>query len=154
MKALSIRQPWAWLIVNGFKDVENRTWHTEYAGPLLIHAGKKMTQDDWMPASLLAEDELQIELPEDLGCDGGPASGRLGGIVGFARMTGCGGDNLVQSPWNVEGQWHFTLTDARPVSTFVPFKGALGFFDVPYPKALEAFGPPASLSNLGDGSSA
>ena len=30
--ALSIRQPWAWLIVNGYKDIENRDWKTHYRG--------------------------------------------------------------------------------------------------------------------------
>jgi ASCH domain-containing protein len=29
MKALSVRQPWAWLIVNGYKEVENRDWATK-----------------------------------------------------------------------------------------------------------------------------
>ena len=38
MRCLSIRQPWATLIVTGYKDVENRTWRTSYRGPLLIHA--------------------------------------------------------------------------------------------------------------------
>jgi len=37
--SLSIRQPWAWLIVQGHKPIENRTWPTTYRGPLLIHAG-------------------------------------------------------------------------------------------------------------------
>jgi hypothetical protein len=41
-KAISIRQPWAWLIVNGFKDVENRSWKTKYRGPVLVHAGRKI----------------------------------------------------------------------------------------------------------------
>src|SRR5690349_14501124 len=41
MKALSIRQPWAWLIVNGHKPVENRSWPTKYTGKLLIHAGQR-----------------------------------------------------------------------------------------------------------------
>lgn len=39
MKAISIHQPWAWLIVEGYKDIENRTWLTAYRGPVLIHAG-------------------------------------------------------------------------------------------------------------------
>ena len=39
LPALSVRQPWAWLIVNGFKDVENRPRRTHYRGPSLIHAG-------------------------------------------------------------------------------------------------------------------
>jgi len=41
MKALSIRQPWAWLLVEGFKDIENRTWKTNYRGSFLIHASKQ-----------------------------------------------------------------------------------------------------------------
>jgi len=41
MKILSIRQPWAALIVSGAKDVENRTWPTRYRGPLLVHAAKR-----------------------------------------------------------------------------------------------------------------
>jgi hypothetical protein len=38
VKALSIRQPWAWLIANGHKDIENRSWNTNYRGAFLIHA--------------------------------------------------------------------------------------------------------------------
>ena len=44
-RALSIRQPWAWLILNGYKDLENRTWRTDYRGPLLIHAGMRVETD-------------------------------------------------------------------------------------------------------------
>ena len=32
MKVIVVRQPWAWLIVNGFKDIENRSWMTRYRG--------------------------------------------------------------------------------------------------------------------------
>jgi ASCH domain len=41
MKIISIRQPWAGLIVSGLKDVENRTWPTRYRGPILIHASQR-----------------------------------------------------------------------------------------------------------------
>ncbi|WP_234838619.1 ASCH domain-containing protein [Sinorhizobium meliloti] len=40
--AISIMQPWAWLIVNGHKDIENRDWPTKSRGPVAIHAGKKV----------------------------------------------------------------------------------------------------------------
>jgi len=40
MKALSVRQPWAWLIANNLKPIENRTWPTRYRGAFLIHAGQ------------------------------------------------------------------------------------------------------------------
>ena len=39
MKALTIKQPYASLIVNGYKEYEFRTWKTNYRGKLLIHAG-------------------------------------------------------------------------------------------------------------------
>ena len=39
MKAITIKQPWAWAIIFAGKDIENRTWHTHDRGPLLIHAG-------------------------------------------------------------------------------------------------------------------
>lgn len=41
MKALTVQQPWAWAIVHGGKDVENRTTAWKYRGPLAIHAGTR-----------------------------------------------------------------------------------------------------------------
>ena len=47
---LSVRQPWAWLLVNGYKDIENRNWATEFRGRCFIHAGKNFDQEgyDWV----------------------------------------------------------------------------------------------------------
>lgn len=39
-RVLTVKQPWASLIAKGVKDVENRTWHTQYRGLLAIHAGQ------------------------------------------------------------------------------------------------------------------
>ncbi len=49
MLALSISQPWAWLIVNtntypGGKDIENRGWMTHYRGPIAIHVPLKVDE--------------------------------------------------------------------------------------------------------------
>ena len=41
MKVISIKQPWASLIVNGYKKYEFRTWKTKYRGEILIHASKR-----------------------------------------------------------------------------------------------------------------
>jgi hypothetical protein len=48
MKIISIRQPWAPLIVSGIKDVENRTWRTNYRVLVLIHASLRsdVSRDD------------------------------------------------------------------------------------------------------------
>ncbi|EJL66291.1 ASCH domain-containing protein [Flavobacterium sp. CF136] len=42
MKALSIKQPWAHLIAAGIKDIENRTWRTNFRGRIYIHASGKV----------------------------------------------------------------------------------------------------------------
>lgn len=125
MKALSIRQPWAWLIVNGYKDIENRSWPTRFRGPVLIHASKGMTREEYEDvADLLAWQsgirKMGIQLPafEEL---------ERGGIVGIATITECSAQ--AESPWFF-GPYGFHLRDAKTLP-FVPFKGALGFFDVP-----------------------
>jgi hypothetical protein len=40
MKAVTLTQPWATLVVIGAKQIETRSWATNYRGPLAIHAGK------------------------------------------------------------------------------------------------------------------
>ena len=47
VKIISVRQPWAWLIVAGHKDIENRTWRTSYRGRLLIHASLATEPEDF-----------------------------------------------------------------------------------------------------------
>lgn len=117
MKALSIRQPYAWLIANGIKDVENRTWHTGYRGPVLIHAGKTYPKrdhlDDW-------ESWQHFCYPHD-------RDSMVGGIVGIATITDC--VTRSESKWWI-GPVGFTLADAEPCG-LIPCKGELGFFDVP-----------------------
>ena len=112
--ALSIRQPWAHLIVNGIKPVENRSWATSFRGPVWIHAGKAWgsaeKQDRWNVMT-----DFQIDIPETL---------PLGGIVGYAEIYGCVRHSL--SPW-FTGPHGFLIKNACPV----PFRacpGKLGFF--------------------------
>ena len=45
MKALTIKQPWASLIVNEYKKYEFRSWKTNYRGKVLIHAGLSKEYD-------------------------------------------------------------------------------------------------------------
>jgi ASC-1-like (ASCH) protein len=46
MKALSLRQPYAELIVSGEKTIELRNWNTKFRGEFLVHAAKKIFNDD------------------------------------------------------------------------------------------------------------
>lgn len=124
MKALSIRQPWAWLIVNGFKPIENRTWATRYRGEFLIHASKGMARGEY-------EDVVDTLLTDPRLYDAAralPAFEALarGGIVGSAELVDCISSS--ESPWFF-GSVGFVLANAKPLP-FRPLKGALGFFEV------------------------
>ena len=65
MKVIVIRQPWAWLIVNGFKDVENRSWNTRYRGTLLIQASATLPTKRNLEEFRLFARERGVELPAD-----------------------------------------------------------------------------------------
>ncbi len=46
MKALTIKEPWATLIIEGYKKYEFRSWKTKYRGKILIHAGMSLERDN------------------------------------------------------------------------------------------------------------
>ena len=106
MKALTIRQPWAELIVRGRKNVENRTWSTNHRGLLVIHAGQGF--DDHEP---------RVRGPLDSGA-----------IIGVVNVVGCIEGS--KSRWALPGQWHWLLRDARRLSKPIPYRGKLGLWDV------------------------
>jgi len=121
MIALSIRQPWAWLIVHGFKDIENRSWSTGFHGDFLVHAGKGMTRDEYEEAQECALDILgdDFSFPTFDDLD-------RGGIVGAAKIVGCVRDS--KSPWFF-GDYGFLLQNAIKFP-FAPCRGQLGFFEI------------------------
>ena len=124
IKALSVRQPWAWLLANGHKNVENRSWPTSHRGDTLIHASKVFDADGllWVQATF---PELRPLLP---------AQYDMGGIVGIASIVNC--VQASTSPWFF-GPYGFAMHGARPLP-FVPCVGQLGFFPVPMSDALHA----------------
>jgi len=124
MKALSIRQPWAWLIMHGGKDIENRTWHTKFRGRFLVHAAQGMTVREWVAASDFCIAQGIHDTPFDM-----PSFEDLqrGGIIGSVELVDS--VDTSESPWYM-GQKVFVLRDPKPLP-FTPHKGRLGFFDVP-----------------------
>lgn len=114
MKALSIQQPWAYLIVNGFKDIENRVWPTTFRGEFLVHAGKAYDNDAHI---VLRERGIILPRKELI---------ERGGIVGYAHIVDC--VEAHPSRWFF-GPYGFVLAEAKPLP-FRPFRGQLGFFEV------------------------
>ena len=87
---LSIRQPWAWAIVHGYKPIENRTWNTGFRGRLLIHAGKTWKDGEKEDLAALRHQFPHIPWPETFD---------LGGIVGEAVMLGVVSRNAECLQW-------------------------------------------------------
>ncbi|MGV1768753.1 ASCH domain-containing protein [Agrobacterium vitis] len=123
--ALSIRQPWAWCIINLGKDIENRDWYTKFRGPVCIHASKGMTRDEY-EGCLATVHTISRTHPFTPG-GAFPALKELarGAIVGTAEITAC--VDRSTSPWFF-GRYGFVLHNVKPVD-FIPVNGALGFFD-------------------------
>jgi ASCH domain-containing protein len=104
MRILTIRQPWAHLIVQGTKNIENRDWKTSYRGPVLIHASLKLDRDDC--------DKYHIDTRKL----------KIGGIVGIAEIVDCVSSH--KSKW-FQGRYGFVLRH-RKALPFVKWQGGLG----------------------------
>lgn len=131
MKALTVCQPYAELIVRGLKPIENRTWPTSYRGPLVIHAGKSR---EWM-------DDGDIEAYPSMA---------FGAAVGVARLVAClplmypaDGPNWPER-WkalsqheHANGPWCWVLEDVRRFAEPIPFRGAQGLWDFTAPISVE-----------------
>ncbi len=153
MKALSLTQPWAHAVIHHGKTIENRRWNTKFRGEFLIHAAKKMTQDDYDVCSEVVDDVCGLTILPEFG------ELQRGGIVGRATLVDVvhpqndippafrrypDGDGLTGSMWrwHFDAQYGFVLADVRPLP-FVPCLGALGFWRVPPAvlRQLDAGGP-------------
>lgn len=117
MKALSIRQPWAWLIVNGYKDIENRDWLRGFRGQFAVHASKTFDTEGY---EWVREYFPNIPLPK-------PWMYERGGVVGVAKISGC--VDKSSSEWFF-GKYGYLVRDAKPVP-LIPCKGQLYFFELP-----------------------
>lgn len=137
MRALTLRQPWAWMVVHGNKFIENRVWTTKFRGEFLIHAAKGMTREEYQVALDFAygvQPELRTFAIIGSEALGGPWSKFIpdfedlerGGIVGRATLK-----DVLDPPkeqmgwqhgWRMEGQFGFVLENIRPVP-FIPCRG-------------------------------
>lgn len=129
MKAISIRQPWAWLIIHGTKNIENRDWYCGHKGELGIHAAKGMTRAEYDDAKgFVAEFDpiLAERIPS-------PSELVRGALIGTVTMRGCVKD--ADSPW-FSGRYGFLLDAPCPCAP-IPMRGQLGIFEAALEGAAE-----------------
>ncbi len=121
MKALTIKEPYASLIVNGYKEYEFRSWKTKYRGPFLIHAS-------------LTSDKKDFKRFINYNLDYNP-----GYIIGSAEITDCifiddkkyqellTKDSEVYK--NCLGSYAFVLKNIKKFKKPIKAKGKLSFWN-------------------------
>lgn len=137
MRILTVRQPWAWAIVHGGKDVENRVRNIagDYRGPVAIHVAQTYDTAWSSPAMFEAMKATGVHHSAEVY----PWHQDHGAIIGVVNLWavhpdrdngnccphrpsgGPGG-----SPWAERDVWHLCLTDPRPLAEPIPCSGALG----------------------------
>ena len=128
MKCLSVRQPWADLIVNGKRFLEIRKWLTKYRGKILIHASLKIEKHECQRLNI--------------------SPGYTGAIIGIVDLVSI--KKLSKAEWSRMRHLHLEV-GSRPYGekTFawifrnpkkltkpLPFVGKLGLFNVDVPDEL------------------
>lgn len=130
MKALTISQPFASLIADGEKLVENRTWETRYRGRLAIHAGKglqyltRAEAEDYPRGCVVAIAELFACMPLE-------SMRQISRSQSIQRSSLTIGEVLDHE--HTEGPWCWILRDVRKLDQPIPCTGAQSIWnwDVP-----------------------
>lgn len=124
MKALTIRQPWATLIMQGVKEYEFRSWNTKFRGEFLIHAGKGIDKE--------AVKRLKEYLPDEL---------PLGKVLGKVTLTDClpmtdelaeflaKKNNDIYTTHSFSRNYAFKLENVQKFENPIEAKGQLGFWN-------------------------
>jgi len=137
MKVLSVRQPWAWAIIHGGKDVENRNWDTKFRGRLAIHAGKQfdISKADFNAFKVGIYGEPWTSMAQRYSGESSVnfCGVQMGGIIGTVEVYDCVRDSLCDSPWKADGDdfYCWLLRDPVALPWPIPMKGQLGLWDVP-----------------------
>jgi len=135
MKAISVKQPWASLIVEGIKDVENRTWPTKFRGRVLVHAGATLVKFNAL-VDILTYPQFDI-----LKGNVSPFIGNyLGAIIGSVEIVDCvinhpsiwaDKTDLETVVWSSKPIYNWILANPIKFDKPIPAKGKLSFWEFP-----------------------
>jgi hypothetical protein len=116
MKTFSVKQPWSYLICSGIKDVENRSWKTNFRGRILIHSSKK-----------ISDSYINIEQQEYIATNHkklNPIESHyiFSAIIGSVELVDCVKNS--KSIWAEEGSYHWILKN--PILFETPIENIKG----------------------------
>jgi hypothetical protein len=137
--ALSLKQPWAALLVSGKKSIEVRNWPTVRRGRILIHAAR--VSDERSEAWGHVSTELE------------PLARQVGGIIGLAELSACvpyrsleafvkdQAQHLNEPEWFVPPVLYGFAFQAPQIVSFSRYPGWMRFFPVEWDEAAQAATP-------------
>lgn len=154
MKAVTLTQPWATLVAIGAKQIETRSWPTNYRGPLAIHAGKGPSTIGWPQLNHICNRTEPFRSVLQLGGRHPAEALPTGAIVAVCRLVGVVPTEMIKThsvwvdaipgttAWNFEltdqerafgdysdGRFAWLLADVRRLPAPIPARGALGLWD-------------------------
>jgi len=121
MKALSIKQPWAHLIIVGAKDVENRSRPTGFRGLFAVHVSLKRADYEDVGVEAIPR---EFREPAKWAWERNASAGR---IIGTVELVDCIQDS--NSIWAIDDYWHWVLRDPRQYKRSRPATGRLGLWE-------------------------
>ena len=140
MRGLTIQQPYATLLALGEKELETRSWRTNYRGPVALHSSAEFPP--WC-RKLLYIEPYRSALIRDRKIALMP----LGSILAIAEIVDCHPitEDFCHTLSRAEyafgvynyGRFAFRIAGVRALRRPIPHKGALGFWHVPEPLLAE-----------------
>jgi len=125
MIALTIKQPWAWLIFHAGKDIENRNWKTSFRGRFAVHTSGRVSFKEYEDAIFYVQDfiseEIAFKIPDYTESENGV-------ILGTVELTDC--VNSSNSDWFC-GDYGFVLARPELLKVSILCKGNQMFWEVP-----------------------
>jgi len=146
MRVLTVHQPWAWAILHGGKDIENRPLNIagQYRGPVAVHVALARPVDiPQIVANAVGEASragtkfprvpARITDPDDALHHVAPWVGNRGAIIGVVDLVDVHQRNSIaappccSSPWALDDhRFHLELANPRPLEEPIPATGRLG----------------------------
>jgi hypothetical protein len=107
----SVRQPYAWAIIAGHKDVENRMWPTNIRGRIYIHAGQSKEELEFGMDNLKRKGVKRLPQEKDL---------IFGALIGSVEIVDC----VIRhrSKWYAKGTYGFVLAHPKKLRMPIPMK--------------------------------
>jgi len=132
MKVLTVKNPWAYLIIFGGKDIENRIRKTNYRGRIAIHCSKN--SDKLAYWGYGGDDPVLKKAFEEVKEKRAEIEKLNGHIIGTVELYNCSYPALTiianDSPWvEMEAAWNWWLKKPEPLAEPVKARGMLGLWD-------------------------